>query len=93
MESISCSVVSDSLEPQRGALQAPLSIELSRQDYCSGLPCLPPGDLHKPGIEPGSPTLQEVLYSLNHQGSLDLPFCFLQSCLFRNKVLNFDESF
>ena len=25
----------------------------------SGLPCLPPGDLPNPGIEPGQPTLQE----------------------------------
>ena len=30
----------------------------SRQEYWSGLPCLPPGDLLNPGIEPGSPTLQ-----------------------------------
>jgi len=26
----------------------------SRQEYWSGLPCLPPGDLPDPGIEPGS---------------------------------------
>ena len=28
----------------------------SRQDYWSGLPCPPPGDLPDPGIEPTSPT-------------------------------------
>ena len=33
---------------------APLSMELSRQEYWSGLPCLPPGDLPNPGIEPES---------------------------------------
>ena len=33
------------------ALQAPLSMEFSRQEYCSGLPCPPPGDLPNPGIE------------------------------------------
>ena len=27
----------------------------SRQEYWSGLPCLPPGDLPDPGIEPTSP--------------------------------------
>ena len=39
------------------ALQAPLSIEFSRQEFWSGLPYPPPGDLLNPGIEPGSPTL------------------------------------
>ena len=38
--------------------QAPLSMRFSRQEYWSGLPCLPPGDLPNPGIEPGSPALQ-----------------------------------
>ena len=40
----------------------------SRQEYWSGLPCPPPGDLPKPGIEPRSPTLQVILYHLRHQG-------------------------
>ena len=31
-----------------------------RQDYCSELPFLSPGDLPNPGIEPGSPALQAV---------------------------------
>ena len=31
--------------------QAPLSMGFSRQDYWSGLPCPPPGDLPNPGIE------------------------------------------
>ena len=34
--------------------QAPLSIGFSRQEYWSGLPCPPPGDLPHPGIEPVS---------------------------------------
>ena len=38
------------------ACQAPLSMGLSRQEYWSGLPCSPPGDLPDPGIEPASPT-------------------------------------
>ena len=44
--------------PWTVALQAPLSMEFSRQEYCSELLCPPPGDLPKPGIEPGSLTLQ-----------------------------------
>ena len=39
------------------AHQAPLSMEFSRQEYLSGLPCPSPGDLPYPGIEPRSPTL------------------------------------
>ena len=31
----------------------------SRQEYLSGLPCPPPGDLPNPGIEPKSSELQE----------------------------------
>ena len=34
------------------AHQAPLSMGFSRQEYWSGLPCPPPGDLSHPGIEP-----------------------------------------
>ena len=38
------------------ACQAPLSMEFFRQEYWSGLPFPPPGDLPDPGIEPGSLT-------------------------------------
>ena len=38
------------------ACQAPLSMGFSRQEYRSGLPCPPPGDLPDPGIEPVSVT-------------------------------------
>ena len=37
------------------AFQAPLSMGFSRQEYCSGLLCPPPGNLPDPGIEPTSP--------------------------------------
>ena len=36
------------------AHQAPLSMGFSRQEYWSGLPCPPAGDLPDPGIEPAS---------------------------------------
>ena len=42
------------------AHQAPLSTGFFRQEYCSGLPCLPPGDLPDPGIEPMSPVTPEL---------------------------------
>ena len=51
------------------AFQAPLSMGFSRQEYWSGLPCLPPGDLPDLGIEPGSPALQADSLLLSHQGS------------------------
>ena len=35
--------------------QAPLSMGFPRQEYWSGLPFPPPGDLPDPGIEPESP--------------------------------------
>ena len=42
------------LTPWTVAHQAPLSMEFSRQEYWSGLPRSPPGDLPDPGIEPTS---------------------------------------
>ena len=39
------------------AYKAALSMEFSRKEYWSGLPFPSPGDLPKPGIEPGSPAL------------------------------------
>ena len=71
------------------ARQAPLSMGSSRQEYWSGLPCPPPGDLPHPGIETVSlrspaPTAGFFttsatflyccpFYSLFHE----LPSCFL----------------
>ena len=43
--------------PWTVAQQAPLSMGFSRQEYWSGLPCPPPGDLPVPGIEPRSPRI------------------------------------
>ena len=40
------------------ALQAPLSMGFSRQEYWSGLPFPSPGDLPDPEIEPRSPALR-----------------------------------
>ena len=48
------------------APQAPLSVEFSRQEYWSGLPFPPPGDLPNPGFKPESPTLQADSLPLSH---------------------------
>ena len=46
--------------------QVPLSMGFSRQEYWSGLPYPPPGDLPKPGIKPTSlesPALASEMHS------------------------------
>ena len=59
MKNESRSVVSDSfVNPCAIALQAPLSIGFSRQEYWSGLLFPSPGHLPNPGIEPSSPASQ-----------------------------------
>ena len=55
---VSRSVLPDSVTPRIVARQAALSMEFSRQEYWSGLPCSPPEDLPDPEIELGSPALQ-----------------------------------
>ena len=47
-----------SVAPQTGAHQTPLSMGFSRQEYWSGLPFPPPGDLPNLGIKPRSLALQ-----------------------------------
>ena len=44
--------------------QATLSVGFSRQEYWSGLPCPPPGDLPNPGMEPRSPALQVNAFTI-----------------------------
>ena len=44
----------------------------SRQEYWSGLPFPPPGDLPDPGIEPLTPALQVDSLPLSHWGSPNL---------------------
>ena len=50
-----CAAMSDSVTPWTVALQAPLSMGFSRQEFWSGLPCAPPEDLPNPRIKPASP--------------------------------------
>ena len=58
--------------PVTVAHQTPLSKGFSRQQYWSGMPCLSPGYLPNPGIEPASPAppaLQPDSLPLSHCGS------------------------
>ena len=50
-----CPTLCESMDCSR---QGSLSMGFSMQEYWSGLPCSPPGDLPDPGIKPGSPALQ-----------------------------------
>ena len=60
--------MSNSLHPLwTAAHQAPLSMGFSRQEFWSGLPFPPPGDLPDPGIKPMSPA---VLASLALAGRI-----------------------
>ena len=66
-------VVSDSFAiPWTAAYQAPLSTEIPRQEYWSGLlfPC--PGDLPDSGIEPSSPALAGEFFTTETPGK---PYC------------------
>ena len=47
--------------PWTVAHQVPLSMGYSRQEYWSGLPFPPPGDLPDPGVEPASPHCMQIL--------------------------------
>ena len=58
------------------ACQAPLSRRLSRQEYWSGLPCPPPGDLPDSGIRPESvisPALAGGFFTTEPPGKPLLP--------------------
>ena len=63
--------------PWTVALQVPLSMGFSRQEYWSGLPFLSSGNLPNPGIEPRSPALQAdcTLTELQVKLPLDCLIC------------------
>ena len=50
------------------APQAPLSMEFSKQEYWSGLPFPPAGDLPDPGIKPMSPVLAGRFFTTEPPG-------------------------
>ena len=60
---LSCRVMSDSVTPRNVALQAPLPMQFSGQEYWNGLPFPPPWDLLDPEMEPASPVSPTMAYS------------------------------
>ena len=60
---LSHSVVSDSLRPHGLQPTRLYPWRFSRQEYWSGLPCPPPGDL-----PPGLPYFRWIIYHLSHWG-------------------------
>ena len=75
--------------PWTVAYQAPLSMELSRQEYWSGLTFPTPGDLPNPGIKPmslASPALTGGFFTTSTTWEAQSKECvlhakLLQSCL------------
>ena len=57
------------MTPWTVAHQAPLSMGFSRQEYWSGLPFPPPGDLPDLGVEPTSPALAGGIFNTEQQGN------------------------
>ena len=75
------------------ACQAPLSMEFSRQEYWSGLPFPPPGNLPDPGTElasPVSPVLQADSLSTEPPGKPKLSGATTQISipLFKKQVMS-----
>ena len=60
----------------------------SRQEYWSGLPFPPPGDLPGPGIEPWSPALEADALTSEPPGMRIISFlCNEHSSYLRNKTV------
>ena len=55
--------------PWTVAHQDPLSMEFSRQEYWSGLPCPSPGDLPTQGLNTGLLHCRQILYHLSYPES------------------------
>ena len=68
--------------PQTVAHQAPLSMGLSRQEYWSGLPLLPLGDLPDPGIQPTSSVSPVLQADSLPTGSLEKHWVPLSVCFY-----------
>ena len=69
------------------ALQAPLSMGVSRQEYWSGLPCPPPGDLPDPGTEHTSPVSSALAGGFFTPWALEKPIKVPESLSNTNPVL------
>ena len=68
------------------ARQVPLSLGFSRQEYWSGLPCPPLGDLADSGIKPMSLSLLHWQGGSLPLAPAGMPFCFSTLYLNPNKM-------
>ena len=83
-------VVDDSVQPHKTvALQAPLSMGFSRQEYWSELPCPPPGHLPDPGIKPmslKSPALAGRFFAISATWKAYLGILFILRVISRSGI-------
>ena len=66
--------------PKTVAHQVPLSMGFSWQEYWSGLPVPPSGDLPNPGIEPMSPALAGRFFTTVPSGKFSLRHIYVNEC-------------
>ena len=69
------------------ARQAPLSMGFSQQEYWSGLPFSPSGDLPEPGIKPASPALAARFCITGPRGGTQLLLGFPVSISYAYTIL------
>ena len=62
------------MTPWTAAHQAPLSVGFSRQEYWSGLPFPPPGNLPNPGVKPTSLALAGGCFTTELPGKPEIDF-------------------
>ena len=74
--------------PWTVAHQAPLSMEFSREEYWSGLPSPPPGDLPNPWIKESCVFCidRQILYQLHHKWNMALFLNYKKKCCILQKV-------
>ena len=79
--------------PRTAARQATLYLEFSRQEYWSGLPCPPPGDLPDPGIKLTSPASAGRFFHYRHLVSPKMYYIYTRFLVTkRNEVLIHDTT-
>ena len=76
------------------AHQAPLSMGFSRQEYWSGLPFLPPGDLPDPGIKLESPTSSALAGRFfTTSATWEAPIWVVSKMIYNRHLINSTYSF
>ena len=79
--------------PWTAARQAPLSVGFPRQEYWSGLPFPPPGDLPDPGIKPESPASPSLSGRFFTTEQLGKPEYVLKGTILKGTVLLLLDAF